>query len=94
MPQHSTSRPKFRKPRLDFPLFTHNGSGYWAKKVRGSLKYFGKCVDDPKGEKALVLWTEQKDDLLVGRISRSRAGGLEVAELCNEFLNAKAASCD
>ena len=44
------SRP--RKPRKDFPLFPHS-RGYWAKKVRGRLLYFGKVADDPEGQAAL-----------------------------------------
>lgn len=89
MKKHSSRPKKFRKPRPDFPLFPHR-SGHWAKKVRGESKYFGRCDEDPKGEKALLLWLEQKDDLLAGRTPRSKAGGLEVGTLCNEFLNAKA----
>ena len=57
------------KPRPDFPLFPH-ATGRWAKKVRQKLVYFGKIADDPKGEKALALWLEQKDELLAGRTPR------------------------
>lgn len=37
-----------QKPRADFPLYPHR-TGYWAKKVRGETRYFGKVADDPKG---------------------------------------------
>jgi hypothetical protein len=77
-----------RKPRPDFPLFPH-ATGRWAKKVRGKLHYFGKTADDPKGEAALNQWLLQKNDLLAGRKPRTQAGGLEVRDLCNQFLTAK-----
>jgi hypothetical protein len=61
----ATSQPD--KPHKDFPLFCHKGSGYWAKKVRGKLEYFGKKSDDPKGEAALLLWLKHKDTITVTR---------------------------
>jgi hypothetical protein len=86
---HSTGPVKAKKPRNDFPLFPH-ARGYWAKKVRGNLVYFGKVADDPKGEAALNKWLDQKDDLLAGRTPRSTPGdGLTVGTLCNHFLTAK-----
>jgi integrase len=57
--------------------------------VRGKFSYFGKWADDPKGEAALNLWLDQKDDLLAGRTPRASADGLTVRELCNRFLTAK-----
>ncbi|HEX2476054.1 MAG TPA: hypothetical protein VHK01_14990, partial [Lacipirellulaceae bacterium] len=76
------------KPRPDFPLFPHR-NGRWAKKVRGKFCYFGKWADDPKGEAALRLWADQKDDLLAGRTPRASRDGLTVADLVNHFLTAK-----
>lgn len=78
----------FSKPRSDFPLFPH-ATGRWAKKVRGKLVYFGKCENDPKGEAALTLWLDQRDDLLAGRTPRTTGEGLTVRDLCNRFLTAK-----
>lgn len=85
---HSTQRAKPKKPHPDFPLFPH-ASGYWSKKVRGKLHYFGKVTDDPKGEAALALWLDRKDDLLAGRTPRVTSDGLTVCTLCNHFLTAK-----
>jgi hypothetical protein len=47
--------------------------GYWAKKVRGKRHYFDEVATDPKGEAALDLRLDQKDDLLA-RISRRKVG--------------------
>jgi integrase len=78
-----------RKPRPDFPLFPHQ-TGRWCKKVRQKLHYFGKTADDPKGEKALALWLEQKDALLAGKTPRKvPAEGLTLTDLANRFLSAK-----
>lgn len=83
---------KPRKPRASFPLFVHqSGGGRWCKKVRGRFVYFGKVADDPKGEAALKLWLEQRDDLLAGRTPRTSKDGLTVHEACNRFLAAKEA---
>jgi integrase len=85
---NTKSRP--RKPRKDFPLSCH-ATGRWAKKVRGRFCYFSKIETDPKGEAALKLWLDQKDELLAGRKPRSKVGDgkLTVAELCNHFLTSK-----
>lgn len=88
MKEYSTTAKQFRKPRADFPLFPHR-RGHWAKKVRGEMRYFGRCVEDPEGKKALQKWLDEKEDLLAGRNPRSKTGGIEVFELCNAFLNAK-----
>jgi len=66
-------------------LFPH-ATGRWAKKVRGKFCYFGKIADDPKGDAALILWLEQKDDLLAGRAPRVSKDGLTVKALANRFL--------
>lgn len=93
---HSTPKKRFKKPekpRPDFPLFPH-ATGRWAKKVRGRFQYFGKVADDPKGNAALNLWLEQKDELLAGRTPRNNQDGLTLRELCNRFLTAKEAQRD
>jgi integrase len=43
----------------------------------------------PKGEAALNLWLDQKDDLLAGRTPRGNREGLTIRELVNAFLTAK-----
>ena len=87
---NSTRKPKLKKPSKDFPLGIHKATGYWRKKVKGRVYYFGKVSSDPKGAKALKEWLEVKDDLLAGREPRKRTEGLTVADLCNKFLTYKA----
>lgn len=86
--QRRGNRKAAKKPRPDFPLFPH-ATGRWAKKVRGRLVYFGKVAEDPKGQAALSLWLDQKDDLLAGRTPRAKQGAIAVEELCNRFCAAK-----
>jgi len=76
-------------------------TGRWAKKIRGKLHYFGPWghkrggqvvpVDDmaASAQQAVDLYQDQRDDLHAGRTPRVKAGGLTVASLCNELLNAK-----
>lgn len=80
--------PTAAKPRKDFPLFPH-ARGYWAKKVRGKLEYFGRIADDPKGEAALKDWLAHKDSLLAGHGRQSADGALTVEDLADHFLTAK-----
>jgi integrase len=78
-----------QKPRPDFPLFPHT-RGYWAKKVRGRLVYFGKVADDPKGVKAIDTWLKQKDALLAGREPRPVTPATVVLkDVCNAFARHK-----
>jgi integrase len=85
---NSTAAVRPAKPRPDFPLFPHR-NGRWAKKVCGKFCYFGKWSEDPKGEAAIRLWADQKDDLLAGRTPRANREGFIMASLCNHFLTAK-----
>jgi integrase len=78
------------KPYPEFPLTAHP-AGYWCKKIRGKLHYFGPW-NDPDG--ALAKYNEQKDDLHAGRKPRQSTGGLTVKELANAFLNHKRALLD
>jgi len=73
------------KPHKDYPLYAHH-NGQWAKKVRGTTRFFGPW-DDPQG--ALDKWIEQKDDLLAGREPRVVGEGLTVRSLVNQFLETK-----
>src|SRR5262245_14314789 len=81
---------KPNKPHPDYPLTAHP-AGYWCKKIRGKIHYFGPW-DDPDG--ALTKYLEQKDALHAGRKPRESTEGLTVKEMCNAFLNAKQASVD
>ena len=55
------SRP--RKPRKDFPLSIHWGTGDWCKQVYGKVHYLGKVADDPKGVAALEEWQHQQEHI-------------------------------
>ncbi len=90
MSKNSTPSRPTRKAPKDFPL-TRHPRGYWCKKVKGKLHYFGKIVGDENGQAALAKWLDAKDDLLAGRKPRSKVddGKLTVAELCDRFLTAK-----
>lgn len=74
---------KPRKPHPDYPLYAH-ACGKWAKKIRGTVHYFGTW-DDP--QKALTDYLAVKDDLLAGRTPIN--GGLTVRDLVNRFLSFK-----
>ena len=75
------------KPRSDFPLFPH-ARGYWAKKVRGRLIYFGKVSGDADGEVALKKWLAEKDFHIAG-LPTGKHGSIYGPRLCNEFLASK-----
>jgi integrase len=90
-------RPK--KPYADFPLYPHP-LGYWAKKIRRKIHYFGRwarVIDgkltalpyEPAWKDALEQYKVQADDLHAGRPPRETAGAFTVADLCNHFLTAK-----
>lgn len=77
-----------KKPRKDFPLWFHRGSGQWCKKIRGKSHYFG--TDAEAAEK---LWDLEKHDLLAGRIPATEraAEDLTVKWLCDSFMNSRVA---
>src|ERR1700751_364498 len=83
----SEARPanKPQNPYPEYPLTAHP-AGYWCKKIRGKLHYFGPWAD-PDG--ALKKYLEQKDDLHAGRPPRPDPAALTVKELANALLNAK-----
>ena len=91
---HSTKSRRAAKPRPDFPLFPH-ATGRWAKKVQGSLLYFGPTKGDLRGNKAVKVWLAEKDYCLAhGRRPPKTTGKLTVADLVNRVLNAKAVKID
>jgi integrase len=81
---------KPNKPYPDFPLTAHP-AGYWCKKIRGRLHYFGKW-DDP--DSALQSYLDQKDDLHSGRQPRPDADAVTVKTVANAFLNHKKSLMD
>jgi integrase len=73
------------KPYPEYPLTAHP-AGYWCKKIRGKLHYFGPW-DDPDG--ALAKYLEQKDDLHAGRTPRADPAAATLKDIANAFLNHK-----
>src|SRR5262245_23026990 len=78
------------KPYPEFPLTAHP-AGYWCKKIRGKLHYFGPW-DDPDG--ALQKYLEQRDALHAGRKPHECTEGTTVKDVASRFLNAKRAAVD
>src|SRR3954447_7573080 len=78
------------KPYPEYPLTAHP-AGYWCKKIRGKIHYFGPW-EDPDG--ALAKYEVEKEALHAGRKPRTEAEALTIKELVNRFLNAKKALVD
>ncbi|MEX2214013.1 MAG: tyrosine-type recombinase/integrase [Phycisphaeraceae bacterium] len=78
-------------PYEDFPLFPlidkKTGGGRWAKKVRGSLEYFGSLAEG--WEAALEKYQREIHDLQAGRRPRQSTDGLTLKRLCDTFYEAK-----
>jgi integrase len=83
------------KPYPEYPLGVHP-SGYWCKKIRGQVHYFGphfKASDHAAAlaaaDAALAEYLEQKDDLHAGRKPRTEANDVTVKDVVNAFLTHK-----
>jgi integrase len=96
---HSTRWRRPRKPYPTFPLYPHP-TGKWAKKIRGSIYYFGNWARRQGGklvrtagdgwQEALAIYKSQADDLHAGREpSRQSADCLTLKALGDQFLTAK-----
>src|SRR5258707_15642015 len=81
---------KPNKPYPEFPLTAHP-AGYWCKKIRGKMHYFGPWSDP---DAALAKYLEQKDALHAGRKIRPDANAPTVKDVANAFLNHKRALLD
>jgi integrase len=87
MSNAATAKPK--KPYPGFPLSSHP-NGQWCKKVRGRLHYFGRWAEDPRGEAALKVYLEQRDDLHAGRKPRTtNSDNPTFGQALNCFLSSK-----
>jgi integrase len=84
-PSAASSKPA--KPYPDYPLTPHP-AGYWCKKIRGKLVYFGPW-SDPDG--ALAKYLAEKDALHAGQKPRPDTVAITVKDVVNDFLNAKQA---
>jgi integrase len=89
-PKSGVITPARPRRREKFPLSIHKGTGYWCKKIRGRVYYFGRVADDPKGVAAEERWLREKDDLYAGREPRDpNPKAMTVEELCFRFLEHK-----
>jgi integrase len=81
----------------EFPLFPH-ASGRWAKQIKSKRHYFGKIAEDPKGERAIRFWLDQKDAILAGdkvaAPAQTPPEAMTVGEICDRFRCAKEAMRD
>ncbi len=85
------SKPKKpAKPYPDFPLFAHQ-NGCWAKKIRGTLCYFGPWAD---WQGAARKYQEEREDLYAGRTPRVSAGVVKLRDILNGFLTSKQLQVD
>ncbi|HTU19239.1 MAG TPA: tyrosine-type recombinase/integrase [Gemmataceae bacterium] len=86
-PRRPDSPIKPNKPYADFPLFAH-ATGQWAKKIRGTLHYFGTWSDP---DAALENYLAKKEALEAGRTPRAESDpeSLAVKDIANAFLKAK-----
>src|SRR5271165_2996324 len=81
----ATKPSKPAKPSPTFPLTAHP-AGYWCKKIRGKLHYFGKWADP---DSALEEYLKVKDALHAGRKPRLDPEAITVKGVVNAFLNHK-----
>jgi len=72
----------WKRAHPDFPLTVHP-RGYWSKKVRGKVYYFGPLKDR---DAALRLWLREKDYLLAGEIPPTHEHSITVRELLDKHL--------
>ena len=92
-PRKARKLQKPKKPHKDFPLCAHP-NGQWCKSVRGKVRFFGVWAEP---QAALERWLDEKDDLLAGRIPRSRtasANATNLRDLCCRVLVAKKSLVD
>jgi integrase len=91
-----SARPsKPAKPYPEFPL-TFHPAGYWCKKIRGKIHYFGPRFDPSDApaaaaaaDTALTDYNRQAEALHAGRKPRPDTEAVMVKDVVNEFLNHK-----
>jgi len=75
---------KRAKPHPEYPLWWHP-QGYWARKIRGKVHYFGSRHGD--WEEALKEYESQIDDLQLGKDPTPQS--LTIKQQCNLYLHSK-----
>lgn len=81
----SANAKKLTKPYADFPL-TPQATGYWVKKIRGKIHYFGTRWCEP--EDALAAYLRVRDELHAGLTpdSLSTKGDLTLDVAFSQYL--------
>lgn len=99
-PRKKSSKPKTtakakaerpERPYAGFPLSPHL-CGYWSKKIRGRVYYFGSWRDDPEGTAALAQFNREWPYLKEGKEPPAidvPETGITLRNLVNQFLAAK-----
>jgi integrase len=90
VPPSSGKPNKPPKPYPEYPLTAHP-AGYWCKKIRGKIHYFGPW-SDPDG--AVENYDRQKEALHAGKTPRQQSATLTVKDVANAYLAAKEQAVD
>ncbi len=90
-PEKDSGTGKPPKPYAGFPMFAHQGSGQWAKKIRGRLIYFGSYRNDREGVEALKTFNHEWPHVKEGRTPPpvDVSNGCTLKSLVNSFLESK-----
>lgn len=76
------------KPTPDYPLFSH-ASGKWAKKINGTIRYFGSWKNPPPGDADGSAHALAEYERFLSQRQSSIVPSVTIEYALNSFLNAK-----